>query len=89
MMNVTNNMEEAKALSVELQKEISRLRTVLSKLENNIVLVQSGENWNGANAYEINKALNGHLDVFRSKCTSFFRITVSIFAVDDIYLFLH
>ena len=62
MMNVTNNMEEAKALSVELQKEISRLKTVLSKLENNIVLVQSGENWNGANAYEINKALNGHLD---------------------------
>ena len=62
MMNVTNNMEEAKALSVELQKEINRLRTVLSKLENNIVLVQSGENWNGVNAYEINKALNGHLD---------------------------
>ncbi len=62
MTKVVNNIEEAKALSVELQKEVNRLKGILSKLETNITLIQSGDIWNGANAYEVNKALNGHLD---------------------------
>jgi sialic acid synthase SpsE len=62
MTKVVNNIEEAKALSVELQKEVNRLKGILSKLETNITLIQSGNIWNGANAYEVNKALNGHLD---------------------------
>ena len=57
-----NNIEEAKALSVEIQKEINKLKTTLNKLETNITLIQSGDIWNGANACEVNKALNGHLD---------------------------
>ncbi len=62
MTKVVNNIEEAKALSVELQKEVNRLKGILSKLETSITLIQSGDIWNGANAYEVNKALNGHLD---------------------------
>ena len=56
------NKEDGKTLSLELQKEIDRLRKTLDKLEKNIDIIQTGENWNGANAYQINKSLTGHLD---------------------------
>ena len=56
------NGDEAKALSVELKKEVEKLKKVLNKLETNIGLLQTGANWNGANAYEVNQALVGHFD---------------------------
>jgi len=54
--------DEAKTLSLELQAELLKLKTALNKLETNIVLLQDGSNWNGANAYDVNQALVGHLD---------------------------
>ena len=43
MTKVINNIEEAKALSVEIQKEINKLKTTLNTLETNITLIQSGD----------------------------------------------
>lgn len=57
-----NSNEEGKALSLELQKELERLKKALDKIEKNIGVIQTGESWNGVNAYEINKSLSGHLD---------------------------
>lgn len=54
--------EEAKTLSLELKKELIRLKASINKLETNIGLLQTGGHWNGANAYDINKGLVGHLD---------------------------
>jgi hypothetical protein len=59
---VKANTDEAKALSVELQKELKKYKVLLSKLETNIGLLQTGANWNGSNAYEVNQALIGHFD---------------------------
>ena len=56
------NEDEAKALSLELEAEVLKLKTLLSKLETNIGLLQTGANWNGANAYDVNQALVGHFD---------------------------
>lgn len=53
--------DEAKTLSLELQAELLKLKTALNKLETNVVLLQDGSNWNGANAYDVNQALVGHL----------------------------
>lgn len=54
--------DEAKALSLELQIELLKLKTALNNMEKNIVLLQDGGNWNGANAYDVNQSLLGHLD---------------------------
>ena len=54
--------DESKELAVELQKELAKLKASLAKLEANIGLLQSGENWNGANAFEVNQSLVGHFD---------------------------
>ena len=62
MVRVVKCNDEAKTLSVELKKEIEKLRNTLNKLESNTVLLQKGEIWNGTNAYETNKSLTGHLD---------------------------
>ena len=62
MMKKMENIDETKVLSVELQKEVSRLKTLLNKLETNICILQSGDIWNGNNAYESNQSLIGHLD---------------------------
>lgn len=59
---IKKDIDEAKALSLELQKEVSRLKTLLNKLETNICILQSGDVWNGANAYDISQGLIGHLD---------------------------
>jgi len=56
------NEEEAKDLSIELKKEIEKLRVLLNKLETNINSLDNGEVWNGINACEVNKSLTGHLD---------------------------
>lgn len=56
------NEDEAKALSLELEAEVLKLKTLLSKLEGNINLLQTGANWNGVNAYDVNQALVGHFD---------------------------
>lgn len=56
------NEKEAKALLTELEKEISKLRVSICKLETNVELLQNGASWNGTNAYEVNKALVGHID---------------------------
>lgn len=56
------NEDEAKTLSLELEAEVLKLRTALGKLEANIGLLQTGDNWNGANAYDVSQALVGHLD---------------------------
>lgn len=61
MVKVDNNVE-AKALLMELKKEINKLKTTLNKLETNIGLLQSGDRWNGVNAYEVNQALVGNFD---------------------------
>ena len=54
--------EEAKTLSLELKKELIRLKASINKLETNIGLLQTGGQQNGANSYDINKGLVGHLD---------------------------
>lgn len=54
--------DEVKELSMELQKEVVKLKTLLSKLETNIGVLQNEVYWNGANAYDVNKALVGHFD---------------------------
>ena len=56
------NADEAKTLSLELEAEVLKLKTLLSKLETNIGLLQTGASWNGSNAYDANQALVGHLD---------------------------
>lgn len=61
-MKKMDNIDETSVLSVELQKEVSRLKTLLNKLETNICILQSGNIWNGNNAYESSQALIGHLD---------------------------
>ena len=62
MVRTVKYENESKELAVELQKELAKLKTSLAKLETNIGLLQSGENWNGANAYEVNQSLIGHFD---------------------------
>lgn len=59
---VKYNKDEAKTLSLELEAEVLKLKTLLNKLETNVGLLQTGENWNGANAYDVNQSLIGHLD---------------------------
>lgn len=60
------NKEEAKTLSIELQKEIEKLSKSLEKLESNIDLLQIGDRngsyWSGDNAKEFYKASLGHID---------------------------
>lgn len=56
------NDEESKTLAIDLEKEIKKLRVSINKLETSIGLLQTGAHWNGANAYDVNKALVGHLD---------------------------
>ena len=60
------NKEEAKALSLELQTEILKLKNTLANLETDIALLQTGDKsgsyWNGENAYEFHKASIGHLE---------------------------
>lgn len=62
MVRTVKYENENKELAVELQKELAKLKTSLAKLETNIGLLQSGENWNGANAFEVNQSLVGHFD---------------------------
>lgn len=62
MVRTVKYENESKELAVELQKELAKLKTSLAKLETNIGLLQSGENWNGANAFEVNQSLVGHFD---------------------------
>lgn len=62
MVKVIKYSDEAKDLSDDLKKEVSRLKTLLNKLETNVYMLQSGDIWNGNNACEINKSLIGHLD---------------------------
>ena len=62
MAKVSKNVDEAKALSLELQSEVARLKTLLDKLEKNIGLLQNGEIWNGSNACDVNQSLLGHYD---------------------------
>ena len=57
-----SNVDEIKDLSIELNKEVVKLKNLLNKLETNIGLLQTGANWNGANAYDVNQALLGHFD---------------------------
>lgn len=59
---VQSTEEEVKELSSELQKEVVKLKALLSKLETNITSLESCTVWNGANAYEVNKSLKGHLN---------------------------
>lgn len=54
--------DEVKDLSIELQKELVKLKNLLSKLETNIGLLQDGSYWNGTNAYDVNKSLIGNFD---------------------------
>ena len=58
--------DEAKTLSLELQKELDKLSKALDKLENNIDLLQIGDRngsyWAGDNAKEFYKASLGHVD---------------------------
>ena len=54
--------DEAKTLSLELQAEVLKYKNLLNKLETNIGLLQTGVNWNGVNAYEVNQSLLGHFD---------------------------
>ena len=54
--------DEAKTLSLELQAEVLKYKNLLNNLETNIGLLQTGVNWNGANAYEVNQSLLGHFD---------------------------
>lgn len=54
--------DEAKTLSLELQVELLKLKTALNDLEKNAIIIQNGGNWSGANAYEANQSLLGHLD---------------------------
>jgi hypothetical protein len=56
------NEDEAKTLSLELQAEVLKLKTTLEKLENSVNSLANGEYWNGANAYDVNQSLVGHLD---------------------------
>ena len=56
------NEDEAKTLALELKKEVIKLRASIAKLETNVGLLQTSGNWNGANAYDVNKGLVGHLD---------------------------
>jgi hypothetical protein len=56
------NQDEAKSLSLELEAEVLKLKTLLSKLETNIGLLQTSGSWNGANAYDVIQSLIGHLD---------------------------
>ena len=62
MVRTVKYENESKELAVELQKELAKLKTSLAKLETNIGLLRSGENWNGANAFEVNQSLVGHFD---------------------------
>ena len=62
MVRTVKYENESKELAVELQKELAKLKTSVAKLETNIGLLQSGENWNGANAFEVNQSLVGHFD---------------------------
>lgn len=66
MVSKKYNEDEAKALSLELQAEVLKLKTLLEKLESNINALQTGDKngayWNGVNAYDVNKSLVGHLD---------------------------
>lgn len=54
--------DEAKTLSLELQAEVLKLKTAISKLDISINSIQDGEYWNGSNAYDVQQALIGHLD---------------------------
>ena len=54
--------DESKDLSVELEKEIAKLKKLIYKLETSVGLLQAGAYWNGANAYDVNQGLIGHLD---------------------------
>lgn len=75
--------DEAKTLSLELQAELLKLKTALNKLENNVVLLQDGSGWNGANAYDVNQALVGHLDHDRTllskleKCSESLNVNIN------------
>lgn len=61
-------MKEVKKeqLSSQLQKEIIKLEKNLKSLEENISLLQKGDEqglyWNGENSLKTNKALQGHLN---------------------------
>lgn len=60
------DLEEVKTLSLELQMEISKLKSSLYKLETDIGLLQSGDNngpyWNGSNAYDVITSCIGHFE---------------------------
>ena len=73
--------DEAKALSLELQVELLKLKTALNKLETNVVLLQDGGNWNGANAYEVNQALIGHIDHDRTLISKLEKCSESLNAI--------
>jgi hypothetical protein len=72
------NADEAKALSLELQVELLKLKTALNKLETNVVLLQDGGNWNGANAYEVNQSLIGHIDHDRTLLSKLEKCSISL-----------
>ena len=73
--------DEAKALSLELQVELLKLKTALNRLETNVVLLQDGGNWNGANAYEVNQALIGHIDHDRTLISKLEKCSESLNAI--------
>lgn len=81
------NKEEAKALSLELQAEILKLKSSLARFENDVVVLQTGDKngpyWNGENAYDVYKSSLGHLDHDNNliknieKCSEYIEITIN------------
>lgn len=83
---VKYNKEEAKALSLELQAEILKLKGSLAKLETDVAVLQTGDKngayWNGENAYDFHTAALGHMDHDKNliknleKCSEYVETTI-------------
>ena len=60
------NEDDLKTIFYELQTELLKFKSSLSKLETDLGILQAGDKsgpyWNGDNAYEVYKACLGHFE---------------------------